>query len=275
MSRNFMMTLAVLAIAANSAAAQAGKDPRPTPKATDHPPHPERVLADALWRTIRFGPDHPIVKDSEAATMLATILKGGSMGGGDGWFRPGTSRYGWPWLAARHGVGAAESIPRKAWQGPREMFDRLDRNHDGELTAADFDWSETAPAAREERMYKQWLSQLDTDANGKISRAEWESFFDKLAAGKDYVNAEDLRRAFPLAPPVRSGKPPGQKPPPEFQQILLKGFFQSEVGSPFEGPKVGHLAPDFTLLTQDGKQKITLSDFRGKKPVVLIFGSLT
>jgi copper chaperone CopZ len=39
--------------------------------------------------------------------------------------------------------------------------------------------------------------------------------------------------------------------------------------------KVGDLAPDFTLLTSDGKSKMSLSDSRGKKPVVLIFGSYT
>ncbi len=39
--------------------------------------------------------------------------------------------------------------------------------------------------------------------------------------------------------------------------------------------KVGDTAPDFTLTTQDGKSTVTLSAYRGKKPVVLIFGSLT
>jgi len=34
--------------------------------------------------------------------------------------------------------------------------------------------------------------------------------------------------------------------------------------------KVGQLAPDFTLENHDGN-KITLSDFRGKKDVVLVF----
>ncbi len=73
-------------------------------KVTDQPAHPERILADALWRNFWFGSDHPIVKESEAAAMLAAILKGGSMGGGSGWFRPGQSRYGWGWLAARHRI---------------------------------------------------------------------------------------------------------------------------------------------------------------------------
>jgi hypothetical protein len=39
--------------------------------------------------------------------------------------------------------------------------------------------------------------------------------------------------------------------------------------------KVGDLAPNFTLITKDGKSKISLTDYRGKKPVVLIFGSYT
>jgi hypothetical protein len=39
--------------------------------------------------------------------------------------------------------------------------------------------------------------------------------------------------------------------------------------------KIGEIAPDFTLVTKDGKAKVTLADYRGKKPVVLIFGSYT
>ncbi len=38
---------------------------------------------------------------------------------------------------------------------------------------------------------------------------------------------------------------------------------------------VGDLAPDFRLKTKDGKHEVRLSGFRGKKPVVLIFGSYT
>jgi len=39
--------------------------------------------------------------------------------------------------------------------------------------------------------------------------------------------------------------------------------------------KAGDVAPDFTLATLDGKRKTTLRDFRGKRPVALIFGSYT
>jgi peroxiredoxin len=40
-------------------------------------------------------------------------------------------------------------------------------------------------------------------------------------------------------------------------------------------PKVGDVAPDFELHDTGGRDSIRLSDFRGKKPVALIFGSYT
>ena len=40
-------------------------------------------------------------------------------------------------------------------------------------------------------------------------------------------------------------------------------------------PRVGDLAPDFTLSDLSGKESVTLSAFRGKKPVALVFGSFT
>ena len=42
-----------------------------------------------------------------------------------------------------------------------------------------------------------------------------------------------------------------------------------------EFTKVGELAPDFTLMPQHGKDKVSLSNYRDKRPVVLIFGSYT
>lgn len=42
------------------------------------------------------------------------------------------------------------------------------------------------------------------------------------------------------------------------------------VGDPIQ---LGEAAPQFTLLGADGKSKISLSDYAGKKPVVLMFGS--
>jgi len=39
--------------------------------------------------------------------------------------------------------------------------------------------------------------------------------------------------------------------------------------------KVGDVAPNFTLASLDGKRKVTLSEYRGERPVALIFGSYT
>ena len=40
-------------------------------------------------------------------------------------------------------------------------------------------------------------------------------------------------------------------------------------------PQAGDSAPDFTLRDISGENTIRLSDFQGKKPVALIFGSFT
>jgi len=42
-----------------------------------------------------------------------------------------------------------------------------------------------------------------------------------------------------------------------------------------KSPKVGDLAPDFELQDPAGKIRVRLSDFRGKRPVALVFGSYT
>ena len=42
-----------------------------------------------------------------------------------------------------------------------------------------------------------------------------------------------------------------------------------------EAPNVGEEAPDFTLETRDGSESIRLSQFKGDRPVVLVFGSWT
>ncbi len=42
-----------------------------------------------------------------------------------------------------------------------------------------------------------------------------------------------------------------------------------------QAPKVGDLAPDFTLQDPSGTAVVRLSDFRGRRPVALVFGSYT
>jgi peroxiredoxin len=40
-------------------------------------------------------------------------------------------------------------------------------------------------------------------------------------------------------------------------------------------PKVGDVAPDFELRNANGDNPVRLSNYAGKKPVALIFGSFT
>ncbi len=42
-----------------------------------------------------------------------------------------------------------------------------------------------------------------------------------------------------------------------------------------QSPQVGEPAPDFNLRTKDGTMQVQLSSFRGRRPVVIIFGSYT
>jgi len=39
--------------------------------------------------------------------------------------------------------------------------------------------------------------------------------------------------------------------------------------------KIGDTAPDFELKKQNASERIRLSQFRGSRPVVLVFGSYT
>jgi hypothetical protein len=57
----------------------------------------------------------------------------------------------------------------------------------------------------------------------------------------------------------------------KFRRKLMK----RQMGLNQLAPKVGDLAPDFSLSDISGTESATLSDFRGKKPVALIFGSFT
>jgi hypothetical protein len=205
----------------------------------------------------------------EILEMIWAIAGGSEMGPGEGWFHPGQSRYGWDWLADRYEVDKSGRITREKFRGPGELFDRLDRDRDGVLTVDDFDWSDRSPFLRQTGMTGQWFRWIDVNSNGRISRAEWETFFKHAAKGKDYLTREDLREALNPPKPLQSG---GDEPS---AWVLILGLLSGELGSMREGPRVNQRAPDFTLQTQDGKSQIRLSDFRGKKPVVLIFGSFT
>ena len=56
---------------------------------------------------------------------------------------------------------------------------------------------------------------------------------------------------------------------------MRRGARDSQKELDVQAPKAGDIAPDFELRDVNGENLVRLSDFRGEKPVALIFGSFT
>jgi hypothetical protein len=74
------------------------------------------------------------------------------------------------------------------------------------------------------------------------------------------------------------------QPPQRFGQIMAHFPMPAMRLVPFEpmwnlaragATRAGEMAPDFSLQTVDRKTQVRLASFRGKQPVVLVFGSYT
>ena len=206
----------------------------------------------------------------EAIRMYLAIVKGSMMGAGDGWFGPAESRYDWDWLAKRHEIESDGEIESDKFKGTPALFERLDRNRDGKITADDLNWSERNPWVQQSYVVNRLFRKIDPNGDGKLAREEWLAFFDRASGGKDELTAEELRNAWLVG--FSSSFNPGDAPSKE---ILLQGLFAGEVGSLQEGPKVNDPAPGLMLKTQDGKKTIRLADVIGTKPVVIVFGNFT
>ncbi len=207
----------------------------------------------------------------EAVRMLVAILKGSQLNGTDGWFGPAESRYTWQWLADRNGVDPKTgTIARDKFRGSAALFEALDRDGDGKIAANDLDWSDRNPYVMQANMLSRLFRRLDTSGDGKLTREELDELFKRVADGKDHFTADDFRRA--MIPRGPAGFAPGDGPS---IPVLVKGLYAGEIGSIQEGPKVGAVAPDFTLKSIDGKETVQLSKETGKKPVVLVFGNFT
>jgi hypothetical protein len=236
----------------------------------------EAALARSPIARMRMWARAPLEKarQREAVRMFAAIFDGSQMGPGEGWFGPGQSRYGWEWLARRFDADEDGIITAEEFAGPPELFERLDRDRNGELKREDCDWSDNAPFVRQQMQAGQWFARIDKSSNGRITPEEWQQFFERLAGEKGYISRDDLRAGlFPPAPRSGAAPPPGSDGPS--MEVLLKGLLSGELGSLREGPAINDQGPDFELETQDGKRTMRLSTFRNQKPVVLVFGSFT
>ncbi|GAC1322034.1 MAG: hypothetical protein NVSMB14_16920 [Isosphaeraceae bacterium] len=247
------------------------------------------IAEDSKGKTQDAAPSQSAkpLKIPEGVEMLWAIVRGSDMGPNDGWFHPGQSRYSWKWLADRFDKNGDGAIELKEFQGPSDLFDRLDRDRDGAITADDLDWSDRSTYLRQSALASRMIARMDANSNGRVAKSEWDAFFDQLAQGKRYLVSEDLRRSFFTAPsrPKSDNKEKDKDAKPSSAPAalndaptpltLLKGLVSGEVGSWSEGPALGAHAPDFSLKTIDGKEIVHLSDKLGDQPIVLIFGSFT
>jgi hypothetical protein len=141
------------------------------------------------------------------------------------------------WLSAA--LAGAVGPPRPA--SPVDRFlARYDTNKDGQISRAE------APEAM-----RNAFGRIDANKDGRLSRAELARFEDRLAR-------------FLGDRPAGKGGRPGEVITPAAQ-----GERQPD------RLKVGDRAPDFTLPLVKGQGTVTLSSFKGKRPVVLIFASYT
>jgi Ca2+-binding EF-hand superfamily protein len=206
----------------------------------------------------------------EFLQMWDAIVSGAPMNGASGWFKPSESRHSWQRLCTRFDKNRDGRIVTAEWDAAKEFFAALDRDRDNAITADDLDWSENATYFRQLGIAQQVIRQGDNDGNRKLTKEEWAALFEQAAKGKTNIDVDDLRNLlFAPMPPRKGG---GGMPP---KSILLYGLLTGEIGSGAEGPSLDTIAPDFTLKSPDGKEAITLSSHRGKRPVVLIFGSFT
>ena len=174
-----------------------------------------------------------------------------------GWYREGRSRFGWDWLAKRFDIDHDGTINRKEFDSGkrREGWPALDRDRNGTLTADDFDWSESSKWQTDLRSATDRFFEMDSDTDGRISPAEWQDFYATVSREKDYISVDDLHAFLALRP---------RKRPRAFSfryrwyraVVILNG----DIGSMFEGPRVGDTAPDFTLETVGGGEFHSLSD---------------
>lgn len=212
-------------------------------------------------------PGHP-----EWLAMLADILvKGDRLGGGDGWFRTAVSQTRFAWESSRAAMDKDHDgvVTRAEFGGYDLDFARLDRDLNGVLAAADFDFTTNPPDPSPGALL---FARADRDGNGKVTREEFEAYFKGAdSGGQGFLSQDDLRQG--LDPP--SGAKRGSTGGGPSRGTFLKSFFRHELGAFPPGPALDETAPDFTLKRVDGRGEVTLSKVVGPKPVVLVFGNFT
>ena len=112
-----------------------------------------------------------------------------------------------------------------------------------------------------------------------------QAWFDRSSEGSDFLSIDDLKIALGFGPKPPRKRPNARGAPSDPRWNMLGMLLNGEMGSLTEGPDLGAEAPELDLplvaqKSEGGGLELTdrvakLEDYRGKKPVVLIFGSFT
>ena len=110
---------------------------------------------------------------------------------------------------------------------------------------------------------------------------------DSVVSGLSGDNRQQMRRIIAVIKEARGGSPDLVQGEGRMTALeVLEGWQEElpvEVRTALEatlvrdeaGPKVGEFPSDFCLKRLGSKERVRLSDFRGKRPVALAFGSYT
>lgn len=182
--------------------------------------------------------------------------------------RSGKLRYDWKWLSTRFDADADGRVSQAELAVSMDDFDHLDANWDGVLTASDFDWTAEGALCRQKETTFALFKSADVNSDGRLSAEELQSLIVQQEGEKGYLNEHDLERLI-FRPRVLKAKA-------EYQSRASHISFQmDDQGQIPMVPDVDSMAPDFELKSPDGFHTFRLSNFRGKRPVVLIFGCLS
>ena len=124
----------------------------------------------------------------EWGDMAVAILKDDFMRPGSGWWKPSAMRYDWNWLstsfdANKDGKVERDELPSDV-EKPEQLFERLDRDNDGQTHAARISTTPPEPrddvmniGAMKDKMSNQLFGRLDTNSNGRVTMDELAEFF--------------------------------------------------------------------------------------------------
>ena len=179
---------------------------------------------------------------------------------------------------------------RRRGMNVARMLERFDSNKDGKLTKEEVGagrmWDRIARADKDgdDIVTKKEMESMGGGGGGGRGRsgeATWKFLQEKYDANKDKaISAEEYTRDQATFTRLDKDKD-GALTEKDFASTGERqrgGRDRGEGGGRARGsaPEAGDVAPNFTLtFVGDGKKTIKLSDYKGDKPVALVFGSCT